>query len=164
DSARCPYHERNCRSRANYDHIDIRPDQLVGQSGKKLVSAFSEPPLNDKIPVLRVAQLTHTAQKCTVYRTFHFDWARTAGKKPNAQTFTRWLRTRCERPCRRSATNKRDELAPPHSITSSAREIIAWGTVIPSASAVLWLIINSTAVACWTGKSAGFSPLRIRPV
>src|SRR5215475_3180572 len=114
DSARCPYHERNCRSRANYDHIDIRPDQLVGQSGKKLVSAFSEPPLNDKIPVLRVAQLTHTAQKCTVYRTFHFGWARTAGKKPNAPNFTRLLRTRCERPSGRRAADKRNEFASPH--------------------------------------------------
>ena len=35
-----------------------------------------------------------------------------------------------------------------YSITSSAREISAWGMVIPSVSAVLWLIINSTAVAC----------------
>jgi len=30
-----------------------------------------------------------------------------------------------------------DELAPSSSITSSAREISAWGTVTPSASAVL---------------------------
>ena len=39
-------------------------------------------------------------------------------------------------------------IAPYYSITSSAREISAWGMVTPSASAVLWLIINSTAVAC----------------
>jgi hypothetical protein len=39
-------------------------------------------------------------------------------------------------------------IAPHYSITSSAREISAWGMVTPSASAVLWLIINSTAVAC----------------
>jgi hypothetical protein len=31
------------------------------------------------------------------------------------------LRARRKRPRRRSAANKRDELAPPHSITSSAR-------------------------------------------
>jgi len=33
----------------------------------------------------------------------------------------------------------------------------------PSALAVLRLMINSSFVACWTGKSAGFSPLRMRP-
>ena len=38
------------------------------------------------------------------------------------------------------------------------------GTVMPSALAVLRLMISSTLVACWTGRSAGFSPLRMRPV
>ena len=38
------------------------------------------------------------------------------------------------------------------------------GTVRPSALAVLRLMINSTFVSCCTGKSAGFSPLRMRPV
>jgi hypothetical protein len=28
----------------------------------------------------------------------------------------------------------------------------------------LRLMISSTFVVCWTGRSAGFSPLRIRPV
>src|SRR5437764_14564715 len=54
--------------------------------------------------------------------------------------------------------------APPHSITSSARPSNGSGTVTPSVLAVLRLIINSTLVACCTGSSAGFSPLRIRPV
>jgi len=51
-----------------------------------------------------------------------------------------------------------------YSITSSARPINGSGTVIPSALAVLRLMISSTFVARWTGSSAGFSPLRIRPV
>ena len=33
----------------------------------------------------------------------------------------------------------------------------------PSALAVLRLTISSTLVVCWTGRSAGFSPLRTRP-
>jgi hypothetical protein len=37
------------------------------------------------------------------------------------------------------------------------------GTVSPSAFAVLRLIISSTLADCCTGKSAGFSPLRMRP-
>src|SRR6516164_3948907 len=51
-----------------------------------------------------------------------------------------------------------------HSITSSARTSRAVGIVRPSALAVLRLMISSTLVACWTGRSAGFSPLRMRPV
>jgi quinol monooxygenase YgiN len=38
------------------------------------------------------------------------------------------------------------------------------GTVRPRALAVLRLRISSTFVDCWTGRSAGFSPFRIRPV
>src|SRR5258706_9912964 len=51
-----------------------------------------------------------------------------------------------------------------YSITSSARPSNDWGTVRPSILAVLRLMTISTFVACWTGRSAGFSPFRIRPV
>jgi hypothetical protein len=51
-----------------------------------------------------------------------------------------------------------------HSITSSARPSNVGGKVMPSALAVLRLMTNSTFVICWTGRSAGLSPLRIRPV
>src|SRR5262249_41197850 len=73
------------------------------------------------------------------------------------------LRTRRERP-RGRAAKKRDELAPTHhSITSSAATSSLSGTVRPRAFAVFALIANSNFTVCWTGKSAGFSPLRIRP-
>jgi hypothetical protein len=52
---------------------------------------------------------------------------------------------------------------PDYSITSSARPDTGRGTVIPSALAVLRLMISSTFVDCTTGRSAGFSPLRMRP-
>src|SRR5262245_28526077 len=50
-----------------------------------------------------------------------------------------------------------------HSITSSARASRVAGISRPSALAVLRLMISSTLVACWTGRSPGFSPLRILP-
>src|SRR5262245_46766409 len=50
-----------------------------------------------------------------------------------------------------------------YSITSSARLCTDCGTVMPSALAVFKLMISSTFVVCWTGRSAGFSPLRIFP-
>src|SRR5437764_8509860 len=51
----------------------------------------------------------------------------------------------------------------PYSITSSARIRNDCGTVRPSAVAVLRLITSSNLVGCWTGRSAGFAPLRIFP-
>src|SRR5262249_17416081 len=70
------------------------------------------------------------------------------------------LRLRRERP-RSRAAEERDERAPGrHSITSSARASSIGGTPMPSALAVLRLITSSYLVGCWTGRLAGFSPLR----
>src|SRR5262249_15635408 len=49
-----------------------------------------------------------------------------------------------------------------HSITSSARASTDVGTSRPSALAVLRLFTSSYLVGAWTGRSAGFSPLRMR--
>src|SRR5712691_11636239 len=74
----------------------------------------------------------------------------------------RLLRMRCERPSHRRAGEQRDELAPLHSITSSARASSVGGTSSPSTLAVLRLITSSYLVAACTGRSAGFSPLSMR--
>src|SRR5262249_6234280 len=75
----------------------------------------------------------------------------------------RWLlRARRERPRRRRAAEERDELAPPHSITSSARPANGSGTVSPRALATLRLMTRVYLSARWIGKSPGFAPLRIR--
>src|SRR5262245_27795925 len=71
------------------------------------------------------------------------------------------LRPYGERPCHRAA-DKRDELAPSHSITSSARASRVGGTSRPSSFAVLRLITISYLVGFCTGRSAGLSPLRMR--
>ena len=54
-------------------------------------------------------------------------------------------------------------LAGAYSITSSVRNNKDVGTSRRSALAALRLITSSTFVTCCTGRSAGFSPLRIRP-
>src|SRR5437016_12111003 len=51
---------------------------------------------------------------------------------------------------------------PRHSITSSARASSIGGISRPSALAALRLTANSSFVGCCTGRSAGFSPLRVR--
>src|SRR5262245_4645692 len=67
----------------------------------------------------------------------------------------------CDRPRRRRA-EQRDELAArDHSITSSAIASSLSGISRRKAFAVLRLITSSNLVGYTTGKSAGFSPLRI---
>ena len=73
----------------------------------------------------------------------------------------RLLRARCERPGRGSATNKRDELAPPHSITSSARAIRFGGKVRPIAPAVLRLTDKVNLSGACTGSSPGRTPRKV---
>src|SRR5262249_47406376 len=86
--------------------------------------------------------------------------------RPNADEADdrhRWLlRARRERPRRRRAANERDELAALHSITSSARASRVGGTSMPSVLAVFKLMTSSYLVGACTGRSAGFSPRRMR--
>src|SRR5262245_46151456 len=70
--------------------------------------------------------------------------------------------TSCVSARRRRAADERDELAPLHSITSSARASSVGGTSRPSSSAVLRLITSSYFVGACTGRSAGFSPFKMR--
>src|SRR5262245_58806986 len=70
----------------------------------------------------------------------------------------RLLRARRERPRSRRAAEQRDELAPVHSITLSARSTSPAGTSWPIAFAVLRLMTSSNRVGCSTGRSAGLMP------
>src|SRR5262245_12396658 len=87
---------------------------------------------------------------------------RRVAQKPNHRHPLALLRTRRNRPGRRPA-EQGDELATPHhSITSSARASSVGGTSRPSALAILRLITSSYLLGACTGRSAGFSPLRMR--
>ena len=55
-----------------------------------------------------------------------------------------------------------NDLAPLHSITSSARARSVGGISTPMSRAVFRLRTSSKMVACWTGNSLGFSPRRRR--
>ena len=72
------------------------------------------------------------------------------------------LRGRRERPRRRRAAEQRDELAPSHSMTSSARASTVVGISRPSAFAAFRLTTSSYLFGACTGRSGGFSPLRMR--
>src|SRR5262245_10211787 len=82
---------------------------------------------------------------------------------PDTRRLARLLRARRERPCRRRAAEKSNEVTPvAHSITSSARASTVVGISRPSAFAVLRLTTSSYLVGACTGRSAGFSPLRMQ--
>src|SRR5262249_44780212 len=73
------------------------------------------------------------------------------------------LRARRERPRSSRAAEQRDELAPLHSITSSATSSRSRGISRLSDRAVLRLMTSSYLVGCSTGRSAGFAPFKILP-
>src|SRR5262249_28315335 len=73
------------------------------------------------------------------------------------------LRARRERPRGSRAAEQRDELAAPHSMTSSASANSRSGTSMPSAFAVLRLITHSNFVDCGPGNRAALPLLRMRP-
>src|SRR5207302_1493725 len=85
---------------------------------------------------------------------------RCAVKKSDHRHRRLLLRARRERP-RGRAAEQREERAPFHSITSSARCCRNQGTSRPSALALLRLITSSNFVGCSTGISAGFPPCKI---
>src|SRR5215217_8389139 len=63
---------------------------------------------------------------------------------------------------RRRAGKSREDLAPPHSITSSARVRSVGGMVRSSAFAVFRLTAVSNLVGVCTGRSPGAAPRRMR--
>ena len=90
-------------------------------------------------------------------------WRLGAGPQNAYHRHRRLLRSRPQRPRRRHAAEQRDDLtALHHSITSSARASTDCGMSRPRALAVFRLITSSYLVGACTGRSAGFSPLRIR--
>jgi hypothetical protein len=72
------------------------------------------------------------------------------------------MRAHSDRPRGCRAAEQRDELAPFHSITSSARASTLSGKARPSVLAVWTLIVSSYLIGCCTGNSVTFAPLRIR--
>ena len=86
-------------------------------------------------------------------------------RNPRARSYTIIARTRRNLRARSAkclSTPWSSSLAPPYSITSSARARSVAGTSRPSDLAVLRLITNSYLVGACTGRSAGFWPLRMQ--
>ena len=143
-----------------HDDIDLEPDELGRDLGQTLVAPLC-PAILDRdgatFDPAEFAQPLHESGNPMAQGPSRAHAEKSDGRQ------LRLLRTRRQRP-RRSAAEQRDEVASFHSITSSARACRVKGTSRPKALAVLRLMISSSFVDCWTGKSAGFAPWRIFPV
>src|SRR5262245_34484952 len=150
-------HERDRIATGRGDHRDATANEVGHERRQAIVLALQPVVLNHYVLALDVAGFVETfAERSGSARG---GIGRTGADEAHDR-HRRLLRARRERP-RSCAANQRDELAPPHSITSSARAVTAAGTVRPSARAVTRLITRSNLVGCSTGRSAGLVPRRI---
>src|SRR5262245_41926474 len=145
---------------AGHNHVDGELNQFLRISGEAVQVSASVPLLQQVVAALVVSEVTHAKHELAAQILDRRICARAPFEIAQPHEFTR-LRVRRERPCG-CAAEQRDEVAPLHSITSSARASSVGGTSRPSAFAVLRLMTSSYFVGVCTGRSAGFSPLRIR--
>src|SRR6266511_5927689 len=99
--------------------VDLQPDKLVCDLCVALVASFGPANLDRNVATFDPAEFAQALHKSG-------DMLALGRRRRRAQEADRWylrrlLRARSERPCRRRAADERDELTPPHSITSSAR-------------------------------------------
>jgi hypothetical protein len=146
------------------DHVDICVNKLGSERGEPLGFAVREPTFECNILPFGPAQILQPLFQCAeaalplrIVR----GKALQQSDPPHALAL---LRARRERPDGRARGEQREEGAAIHSITSSTVASRVGGTSRPSAFAVLRLMTNSNLVGCMTGRSTGFSPLRMRPV
>jgi hypothetical protein len=149
----------DCCETINDDNFDVHSDEFLRECAKYVDVETGIPLFDPNVAAILVAQgFEPISEVCKIG----------ADRFRSLQESDHWhrglLRARRERARQRCAAEQRDELAPPdHSITSSARASNLSGTARASVFAALRLMTNWNFVGRMTGKSAGFSPLRIRP-
>src|SRR5262249_30562301 len=135
------------------------PDKLNRDLGVAFIASLRPPILDPYGATLNPTEFAQPLHKSG--SPLAMGCRRSRAQESDGRQPTWLLRARRQRPHRRTA-EQLDELAPPHSMTSSVRARSESGTVRPSALAVFRLITNSYFVGACTGRSAGFSPLRMR--
>src|SRR5262249_90787 len=141
------------------DQIDLQPHQF--SSNRERSAGVVHPSIVDgDISAFAESELLQFGQEGLVLRR-HPRGTETRADKSKSDKLIGLLRARGEgaRDCR--AAEQSDELAPSHSITSSARASNGGGTVRPIAFAVLRLMTSSNVVGCSIGKLAGCAPVKI---
>src|SRR5262249_25436280 len=151
---------RNCRGGVTRsDHCHLTAYKIGCEVGQSIVLVLRPAILDRHVLAFDVAGFTSALPECG--QKVRIVGRRQAAEKPDHR-HRRLLRARRERPRDYRAAEQRNEIAPPHSITSSASASSLSGTVRPSVFAVLRLTTNSYLVGACTGRSTGFAPLRMR--
>src|SRR6516162_1079835 len=153
--SRCLLRRQGSRSAPCDDQVNRKRSQFDRHGGVAVVTTFCKARYQPQILALDIAIVLQLARKPLDRR------QGLRRKDPDGPHPLALLRARRQRP-RRRAAHESDELAAPHSITSSAEACRVRGTVRSSVFAVLRLMTSLNLVGCWTGRSAGFAPLRIR--
>src|SRR5215471_18150584 len=125
---------------ACHDNIDLCPQKIANQRGYRFDIIAKMAKLVGDVAPFDITEVAHPAHE------FLAEWIVARGSRPDVPDTRHlpWLLPpRRERPRRRRAAEQRDERAPLHSITSSARASSVGGISRPSASAVCKLITNS---------------------
>src|SRR5438128_321094 len=149
------------RGRISKDHIGLQGDQLFRER-LRLSAGGRKATIDANIAVRRPSEpFERFAKRRKALADFRVVFG-VNHEQTDASHSLGLLRSRRERPSDRCTADKRDELAPFHSITSSARRRNDEGTLRPSAFAVLRLRVNWTLTGSWTGSSLGFVPRKMR--
>src|SRR5262249_36892854 len=143
------------------DDVDFEPGKLGRDLGQAIAAPVCPAIFDRDRAALDPTEVVESPRECG--RPLAFRQRGAVAQEPDNWSLRRLLRTRRERPSSRAA-EQRDEIAPPHSITSSACARRLGGTAMPIIRAVGKLRTSSNLVGWMMGMSAGFSPLRMRPV
>src|SRR5262249_41964869 len=144
------------------DDVNLETNQLRCESWKPLDSPVRTSVLDGDVSILRIAKLTQPLPEGVELHSRLGGFQRTGYHQTNPRDFRRWLSIHGQRQGGRRAAESQDELAAPHSITSSARSRIAVDGSMPVALAVFRFTTSSNFVGCSMGKSAGLAPRAIR--
>ena len=125
--------------------IDFQSNELGCELGEAFAASLRPAIFDRDIAALGPTQLTQSLHKSGGPLTLCGSRAR--AEQANGRQLSPLLRARRNRPRECSATEKRDELPPPHSITSSARARKDSGIVRPIAFAALTLTTSSNLLA-----------------
>src|SRR5215831_4511167 len=126
----------------DHKNVDRQERELTRQRRETIHASFRVAVFHFEMAPLDVTEVAHPQQKLAAQvDCCRVRWPRRI-EIAEPHDF-RLLRSRRERPSRRRAAEQRDELAPFHSITSSARSRNDSGMVSPSALAMVRLMTSS---------------------
>src|SRR5262245_16135865 len=138
--------------------IDLEPDQFGGNLSETLAAALRPANLNRDVATFHPTEFAQPLHECG--EPLALDQGRGGAQESDGRQLAGLLSARRERP-RRCTAKQCDELAPPHSITSSASVSRLSEILRPSAVAVVRLMTRSNLVGCSIGSSPGFAPRKI---